>query len=116
MRRQFSNSAVISTGQPTRVKMKETSWSLSGPPRTLTRSALRLTKRGTGRPLVAASLPACVGATADANVSSAAKTARSQAIISLPCRNVAAACPDTSSVTQSGREFPARFVRAQPIW
>src|SRR5690242_21958967 len=51
MRRQFSNSAVTSTGSPARLYTQATSWSLVGPPRTLTRSALRLTKRGIGRPL-----------------------------------------------------------------
>src|SRR2546430_12216231 len=52
MRRQLSDSAVISTGKPARVYMKVTSWSRVGPPRTLTRSGLRLTKRGIGRPLL----------------------------------------------------------------
>src|ERR1051326_1991802 len=73
--------------------MYDTSWSLSGPPRTLTRSVLMLTNRGTGRPLLAASLPAHVGPTANANVSSAADRARNLAIISLPCRSFATACP-----------------------
>src|SRR6516165_3856395 len=52
MRRQLSDSAVISTGKPARVWTKVTSWSRVGPPRTLTRSGLRLTKRGIGRPLL----------------------------------------------------------------
>src|SRR5882757_6309621 len=52
MRRQLSDSAVISTGRPERVNTKAISWSRVGPPRTLTRSGLRLTKRGTGRPLL----------------------------------------------------------------
>src|ERR1700688_4658034 len=51
MRRQLSDSAVISTGRPERVNTKAISWSRVGPERTLTRSGLRLTKRGTGRPL-----------------------------------------------------------------
>src|ERR1700693_5424207 len=46
MRRQLSDSAVISTGRPERVNTKAISWSRFGPPRTVTRSGLRLTKRG----------------------------------------------------------------------
>src|SRR5260370_20381377 len=53
MRRQLSDSAVISTGRPERVNRKAISGSRLGPPRTVTRSGLRLTKRGTGKPLVA---------------------------------------------------------------
>src|SRR5579859_3628065 len=64
--------------------MKDTSWSLSGPPRTLTRSALMLTKRGIDSPLATASLPAHVGPTADVNASSATNTARNHAIILPP--------------------------------
>src|SRR5262245_16146897 len=51
MRRQLSDSAVISTGRPGRVYCQVMSWLRVGPPRTLTLSGLRLTKRGTGRPL-----------------------------------------------------------------
>ncbi len=80
MRRQFSNSATISTGQPARVYTHATSWSLSGPPRTLTRSALTLTKRGTGRPLVVVSPPACAIAM-DASVSKATSAVRAPMIM-----------------------------------
>src|SRR5215510_5066898 len=51
MRRQLSDSAVISTGNPARVYCQVMSWLRVGPPRTLTLSGLRLTKRGTGNPL-----------------------------------------------------------------
>ena len=52
MRRQFSNSWTISTGNPARTKIHFTACSLLGPMRTLTRLAFRLTKRGSGRPVV----------------------------------------------------------------
>src|ERR1051325_10121441 len=97
--------------------MKDTPWSLSGPPRTLTRSALMLTKRGTGSPLVTASLPARVGPTADVNVNSAANRPRNQAIIGLPCRTVAAASPTLvrHAVRRTApgalRDGPARLVQ-----
>src|SRR3954453_20265597 len=52
MRRQLSDSAVISTGSPDRVYTNTTSWSLVGPPRTFTRSGFKLTKRGSGSPLL----------------------------------------------------------------
>src|SRR5690349_9256224 len=78
MRRQFSNSAVISTGRPARVKTQATSWSLVGPPRTFTRSDLRLTKCGTCRPLAVPSPAACAK---DAGASSAATTSPSR----MPC-------------------------------
>src|ERR1700730_4158640 len=51
IRRQFSYSAVISTGSAGRVYTQATSWSLFGPPRTLTWSDFRLANRGNGRPL-----------------------------------------------------------------
>ena len=50
MRRQFSNSAITSTGRLAFWKMKETVWSRVGPCRTLTLSGFRLTKRGIGKP------------------------------------------------------------------
>ena len=50
MRRQFSNSATISTGRPLRWNTQATGCSLEGPRRTLTFSALSETKRGNGRP------------------------------------------------------------------
>src|SRR3954454_11189267 len=74
MRRQLSDSAVISTGKPERVYTKVTSWSRVGPPRTLTRSGLRLTKRGTGKPLLGPALISPAARTGAAQASAAATT------------------------------------------
>src|SRR5262249_12724131 len=73
IRRQFSNSAVISTGSAERVYTQATSWSLFGPPRTLTWSDFRLANRGNGRPLPSLwSLAACAGRATGAAVMTAA--------------------------------------------
>src|SRR6202051_4229210 len=110
MRRQFSNSAVISTGKPTLVEIQATSWSLSGPPRTLTRSVLRLTKRGTGSPLAVLSLPARTAPAASASRSGATNAARIHRIIGLRRHNVTATCP----IDRDAGGTPTRFVRELP--
>src|SRR5580692_8266037 len=90
--------------------MQATSWSLSGPPRTLTRSVLRLTKRGTGRPLAVLSLPAWTGPAASASTSGAAIAARSHPIIGLRGHNVIAPCP----IDREAGGTPTRFVETLP--
>src|SRR5205085_8826267 len=55
-----------------RVKIHRTSWSLAGPARTVTRSDLRLTKRGTGRPLTE---PVAMGSAALAEKDASARHA-----------------------------------------
>src|SRR5437016_8211390 len=80
MRRQLSDSAVISTGRPARVYCQVTSWLRVGPPRTLTFSGFRLTNRGIGNPLdePAAVSPAALAATNEAISVAAVASARHQ--------------------------------------
>src|SRR6476469_791897 len=88
MRRQLSDSAVISTGSPARVYCHVTSCSRVGPPRTLTLSGLRLTKRGTGRPLTGplAILPAACAEMTDAvTITTVTKTEWNHAAVCERC-------------------------------
>ena len=109
MRRQFSNSAVISTGQPTRVKMKDDVVVLVGAAAHIDAVGLDADEARNRQAAGRGSLPACVGPTAEANVSRAAMTARSHAIISLPCRNSRRDMPRLLRLTrsQAGQSRPA---------
>src|SRR5256885_11164259 len=80
MRRQLSDSAVISTGRPARVYCQVMSWLRVGPPRTLTLSGFRLTNRGIGNPLdePAAVSPAALAAANEAISVTAVASARHQ--------------------------------------
>src|SRR5580692_3507766 len=94
--------------------MKVTSWSLSGPPRTLTLSTFRVTKRGTGNPLVVLSLPARTPPAASASTSGATIAARAHPAISLLRRVVIGIGPVLLQNVRHARGTPARFVGAQP--
>src|SRR5437016_5579605 len=78
MRRQLSDSAVISTGRPARVYCQVMSWLRVGPTRTLTFSGLWLNNRGIGNPLdePAAVSPAALAAANEAISVSAVASAR----------------------------------------
>lgn len=90
MRRQVSNSAVISTGRPARVNTQATPWSRVGPERTFTLSALRLTKRGTGSPLVRPTGPA-----ASAGAASFAPSCAASCAMTGECSEVDSEASDT---------------------